>query len=250
MKFSSCLKLIHPRGLLLVFFTILLKGALLHIKIIHSEMEIFMLKLLTFLAFLNLTSAHAGIYSKVLWNHRELVICFAEGETGARTSYTHKLKIEDWSEENKKNVKVWITSEFTPERTGVYFTGWKMCSAAPEADVILFYNKNNQFSDLHGIAAGYGPVQNVEGYPNARSYAVISNSGMKKNTVLHEFGHVVGLAHEHDHPNAPICAGRVRQPKFQGFEYTLYDSKSVMSYCNSFDKLSEKEAALLKKLYR
>jgi serralysin len=201
------------------------------------------------------TASHAGTYSKILWQKKEISVCFAAAEVEKRVSFNHKLTIEDWNESDKEKIKDWATSEYRPERTGIFFIGWRSCTEDPNADVILFYNKDSIFfAKLSGIAAGYGPVEKVAGYPNAKSYVAISKSGMSKYTVLHEFGHVAGLAHEHNHPDAvkesdKNCVYNVTRISSQYFSYEHFDKYSIMSYCNRLSTLSAQEVDLLKKLY-
>lgn len=200
--------------------------------------------------------AFAGTYSKTLWDKNELVTCFAPAEEKIRKSFTNKLNVRDWSEEDKTKVQTWVNSEYTLEHTGIHFSGWLDCAEAPLADVILFYNKTPvKRSPLDGVAGGYGPIDKIEGYPDARSYVAISTSGMIKNTVIHEFGHVAGLAHEHNHPDVKRsskkqCLNNKPENYPSYFFYTVYDDESIMSYCNrNRSTLSEKEANLLKTLY-
>lgn len=207
------------------------------------------------LAVCTISSAQAGAYSKKLWDKNELTVCFAKGEPEKRKSYSHQLKIIDWKEKDKAKVKEWTNSEYTKERTGIYFTGWKSCEETAQPDVIIFFNKNSRFfGNLDGIAAGYGPVPKVDGYPHARSYAAISKSGMDKTTVLHEFGHVVGLAHEHNHPDSIKegygCGANKPIVENTFFSYEPYDKRSIMSYCNfGIGRIGDTEADLLKRMY-
>lgn len=200
-------------------------------------------------------SAHAGTYSKILWNKNEISVCFASGESNKRKVWDRHLKIRDWNQEDKINVREWTESEFKPERTGIYFTGWKTCKETPNADIILFYNANfKYFATFNGIAGGYGPIDKVEGYPKAKSLVVISKSGMNKSVVLHEFGHVAGLAHEHQHPDALKESKKpcllIDTRIWSQFNYEHFDEESIMSYCNrALTSLSTKEVDLLKRLY-
>lgn len=170
------------------------------------------------------------------------------------------LKPRNWSSRNKKRVEKWVTEEYTEEKTGIFFSGWKDCEESPEAEVIIFYNKNSAiltalFGGLHGLAGEFGPLRpgTIEGYPAALNSVSISKSGMNKGTALHEFGHVAGLAHEHNHPDADENGKKCEEiePYFRTiFEYEPYDAESIMSYCSVRNhKLSQGDISLLKQLY-
>lgn len=209
---------------------------------------------------------HANIYSRNTWEVNEVTTCFAEAEKTPREEGPYVLKVRDWKDKDKEKLEAWVKEEYTPERTGIHFTGFSDCEDAPDADIIIFKNKNSKlgvffFGGLNGLAL-LGPFENeVVGYPKARSFVSISSSGMNKGTVIHEFGHVAALSHEHDHPDAykedksgcPEINDH-SYPKYH-LEYEPYDKDSVMNYCRIHGKggkkigLSERDVELLKRLY-
>jgi len=213
------------------------------------------------------TQSFAGVYVENQWRHDEVTTCFAEGEQGNRATDGYVLKVRNWKQKNKDRVKKWVTEEFTQERTGIYFTGFEDCADSPNADIIIFHNKNSSlgtfiFGGTHGLAL-LGPYPgSVEGYPSASAFVSISSSGMDKGTVIHEFGHSAGLQHEHIHYDAfKIDQGRCPSITKENsyfttrYKYTEYDHQSVMNYCRIQGKggssagLSAKDVELLKKLY-
>jgi hypothetical protein len=212
------------------------------------------------------TSAMANIHTRNLWKHNEVTTCFGQAEEVLREEGPYVLKVRDWKDKEKEKLKAWVLEEYSPERTGIFFTGFEDCENAPDADVIIFKNKNSKFKAffagaLHGLAL-LGPYfGEVAGYPKASSFVSISSTGMDKGTVIHEFGHVAGLAHEHEHPNAwkedPKRCSSIKENTFPKFrlEYEPYDRDSVMNYCKIHGKegkklgLSPGDVALLRKLY-
>jgi len=64
-------------------------------------------------------------------------------------------------------------------------------------------------------------------------------------TAVHEFGHALGLIHEHGRPDAPPCYGRENMSGTQLL--TEYDPDSVMNYCHIYEKLISYENILSKK---
>jgi hypothetical protein len=204
----------------------------------------------------------AGVYTKSLWRENQIEVCFAKGETFEREIGKQMIKPRDWSESNKTKIKKWVNEEFNVSRTGIHFVGWKNCSDAPFARVIMFYNRNSAILNklnggLEGVTHKIGPAfSTIDGYSEAFNGVAISKSGLNKGVVVHEFGHISGLAHEHNHPDA-AKNGRgcvYISPVFvQSLEYESYDANSVMSYCTiKKDKhagLSSRDVALLRKLY-
>ncbi len=205
-------------------------------------------------------SALAGVYSENTWDHHDIVVCFADGEIDPRTESGYKIKVKNWNKSNKKHIEAWVKEEYSPERTGIYFTGWKSCNEDSDVDVVLFYNSNSYIKrfvlgDIDGVAGDLGPRREnkVLGYPNARSIVAISKTGMNKGTVIHEFGHVAGLAHEHNHydvPKADKACPHYERNFTTKLEYTDFDPASIMSYCSiKLKKLSDGDVSLLKELY-
>lgn len=180
-------------------------------------------------------SAQAGVYSRQAWNTSNLTVCYAVAETPIRHLGVLKVKIASWSSPARAMVKNWVEAEYSSERTGIHFSGWSPCEEDPQADIVLFLGKEG---GLLGGQASLGPRNpgTVARYPNARGYVLIYD--LKKSTVVHEFGHVAGLMHEHLHPQIyqadPTCAHKLLNspPRPDSLnEYVTYDRQSVMNYC-------------------
>lgn len=156
-----------------------------------------------------------------------------------------------------------VTKEFTPARTGIYFTGFKDCEDTPNPDVvilraapkiILFDTPSFRGRAVIGqdgeYSYNYGedgvPVKGVHGeyesgfYKKSGKVAHVALKSINPGTVIHEFGHVAGLRHEHIHEEAkydPNCSNRgVAYPTEEKFYdsahvETNYDSRSIMNYC-------------------
>lgn len=219
------------------------------------------------LSFLVLSSgAFAGSHVKLLWSEREISVCFAPGEEGERIDKYggYALRVKDWTPDQKTWMEKWVKEEFTPERTGIHFVGFRDCHELPGAEVVLFKSKTGGLSNimttiLGGVVgwAGLGAhTYNVEGFPAAKNYVVLRSSGIKKAFAIHEFGHVVGLGHEHEHPQAVAfnkkCQSVTKPARDSIYVYTEFDSESIMSYCNVEDTrrgLSQSDVMLIRRLY-
>lgn len=219
-----------------------------------------MMKYLMLLSLLAINSSYAGVYAYNTWPHNEVTTCFAIAKYGPAELTGYKLELIEWRESEKLLLRKWVNEEFSSERTGIHFTGFQDCEVTPNADVILFRNKNSKFlSSLTGGVSGLGTLgydsQGVlEGNPYAHGEVIISTTGMNKKDVTHEFGHIAGLAHEHEHPDAykyeMNCryTERLTKPQYN-LRYEPFDRDSVMSYCSNTKGLSPKDVALLKKIY-
>lgn len=214
-----------------------------------------------FLLLLTVTTfAEAGIHVRNLWKKKNISVCFAPGETSRRIS-RNDFVTSDWSGRNKRRVQKWISEEYSLERTNIAFTGFSDCKANDNSDVILFYHANSIIQSyfeggVQGITQSIGPGNYVDDYPDAINAVLISKSGMNKSIVVHEFGHVLGLAHEHNHRKAQKYEGcdLIAPVSNEVLVYYPYDPSSVMNYCYIFEHknagLSENDVQLLKRIYQ
>ena len=200
------------------------------------------------------TSVFAGsLYSDdYQWRTKSIRACFAKGESGKRELEGQSATISSWSSGNKKQVQEWVTTEYSLARTGVEFTGWKDCKDDPAADVVVFYGRRSLkkllLADFIGniraeSTIGPSAYGDIEGYEKAKAYVWLQTDGLTRGTVTHEFGHALGLHHEHyawDAAKDPKCkdepdAGAgptVARASVHG----EYDSDSIMSYCQLHQK--------------
>lgn len=99
-------------------------------------------------------------------------------------------------------------------------------------------------------------------YPTAKGVVILTIQGIdRRSTIVHEFGHILGLQHEHDHPDSYAQAIQPRRhysktPKerFHYFIYRPFDEVSVMNYCYMDEKngdtgLSQGDIEQIKILY-
>lgn len=171
------------------------------------------------------------IYRNAVWSKKEIRICFGEASHFHQSSFPRTLQRDPDEKNNPEQsdlapvtekyrtlIRKTVDAEFTPERTGIHFTGWKPCSPdAAEADVILYMGSPQyKSSSLLGMAA---IGENLESdraskcaeekafvylkHPDARTRDdkgvdfVATSEEAFRITTLHEFGHLAGLGHEH-----------------------------------------------------
>ena len=74
-----------------------------------------------------------------------------------------------------------------------------------------------------------------------------------KTVAIHEFGHALGFAHEHNRPDTPGECTAFPQGTTGDKHLTPYDPKSVMNYCNpewgNFGKLTKSDISSVQMLY-
>jgi len=250
--------------------------------------------LTTLVCLLPLISTQAGIYEPhTVWEKQKLTACFFSEEshveiTTLKSSVAAKAAYgfvpKKLSRNKKKKVIEAATREFTPGRTGIHFVGFKDCSETANPDVIVMRAgaKIFLFNDFKwgGMAViGENGVQGIHSslgrgyYKKIKKPAYVVLKSFSPTVIVHEFGHVAGLRHEHIHPDAQQdenCLNRRSQVNMDEPEkleqirntaiiFTEYDERSVMNYChmmlNSFEInrsssiLSRKDMATLKEIY-
>lgn len=224
------------------------------------------MKLLLSLLFLLSFRAQASIYaSYYLWPKHEIKTCFAKGDDLSRNDGKYVLRFRNWNKSQKEQIKRWVQEEYSSERTGIHFVGFEDCGVNPDIDVAIFYNQNSKMqSILHGGLDGLASLGTMGAhilmYPLIKGFVIISKTGFDKGTVVHEFGHVAALEHEHEHPDAvrfePECSYTNEYPIIKaGYIYEPFDKDSVMNYCKVYGSkgkkagLSIRDVEVLRRIY-
>lgn len=191
------------------------------------------------------------------WTKREIIVCWQDQNSldlsslsnfqlGQITPLLSTLEIMDQTLKNLIQEK--IEAEFSAERTGIYFTGWKSCSETDSPDLHLLTGRSTKTPRGRAIL-GFGDNFDFDLhiYKRLTNYSFVYLNLDPRNrkldfnldvvqTALHEFGHVGGLRHEHIHQDMqqdPLCGDwRPSETLYPGTTHlSAYDPQSIMNYC-------------------
>ena len=191
------------------------------------------------------SDSHAVVFTANGWdNYQKIPVCF--------------VNRSQVSEELAADIQNHVEAEFE-SKTKVRFVGWSDCRQSDfQLEMIrIYFNRvhtwtvqNGRFSFGGGISwvganrkacndrCNGGTMRLDVGkkgrYPSAADKRAVIRTATKA-TALHEFGHAVGLQHEHERVDAKQCnnyARLVDDDRFTDF-IGAYDDDSVMNYCNS-----------------
>lgn len=207
-----------------------------------------------------LTIKSAIIEPHTLWTHDPTVCLFTNNshltgtplDTVKKVKKSFKFVPRALTQEEIRTIKNTVQREFTKEKTGIVFKGFKSCNETPNADIVLmgmrdhFIFKKYDGAALLGESGLYHSENLVEapGYYRTEFQSLIALGSLNLGTIVHEFGHSAGLRHEHIHeeakndPNCLLSKNRryIRdgaEPIHQTLVYaTSYDSQSIMNYCH------------------
>lgn len=210
------------------------------------------------------TSAFAGIYEpQVIWSKKEIRVCFYDQPSQLeqtpiqlfRKEYPFKVGL--FAKHEKKWIDELVVENFTPEDTKAVFIGWQDCSQIKDFDLIII--KAEAVSPLTeesfmGMAPiGQAGIRMPDGKVlrshYLKSYLVVSK--LDPMTIVHELGHVLGLRHEHIHPDTvkdTRCTNKGTtqfersSPAPTAVVLTQYDAESIMNYCVTQDPKRNKKS--------
>ena len=226
-----------------------------------------------FLIVFTFSNANASVIDyDARWPDGKITVCFASPKMRDRSDLRQQAGIYtptlvEWSEIEKLEIQSWIDDAFRSESMSLVISGWSDCNGNESpATVYIFRFDKMPFEE--GFVEGFGrigkrvgPARNDFGEATYQALALASLSGTAhKGNVLHEFGHLCGLRHEHIRSEArqdPKCDQETIDRASRESQVLLmigdYDSDSIMSYCylrtTSDPKLSEGDYRALRFLY-
>ncbi len=245
-----------------------------------------MLKLVITLQLFLAAESMAGAYhSGNIWPSSDVKVCWVTPDFYSQRSQEFfygpgKNQQVFSSSQLQELIQKEINSQFKKEITGIHFTGWKPCEWVRDPDstyrmkvdadaaILLVSKEATSMFDVMGGSSNVGkeifhqrqtPTLRLEIPKGAavelNAHPMISGQLQRvtqqeylKMLVLHEFGHLSGLLHEHashesDLLEDPHCnAAGVNELDLEGPFYdnykqvTPYDVQSIMSYCQVFQQ--------------
>ncbi|MDQ3233908.1 MAG: hypothetical protein M3Q07_19000 [Pseudobdellovibrionaceae bacterium] len=179
------------------------------------------------------------------------------------------------SSELFNDIKSHVSNDYS-SKVGIGLVGWSDCTTSDRSAQMIrvTFSRYHNWSG-HSISAGGGlsmvgasryscgtrcqggtmriDVSRDGKYPGSGTWARDFAVKQTRATAVHEFGHALGLLHEHERTDAPGCGDY--DEKVRNSDWNVYvgkfDSNSIMNYChnNELTSLSHGDVAGLKYLY-
>lgn len=181
-----------------------------------------------------------GFYTKnSVWPKKNLVVCW-------QNSPDSEYVIE----------KAWVKARITDtwqKNSGLRFSAWDECETFRDEDIQIEINNNDRPQTI-GLGRNMDVMYLNFSLDKYFGQSCLSNNkSCVESTAIHEFGHAVGINHEHLRPDNPTPACSPTSGGTIG-DTTVgnYDPDSIMNYCNNMsytNRLSNGDIQTIKKLY-
>ena len=158
------------------------------------------------------------VASQTIWQTLQIPVCWEA--TPAATAIQR-----GWVQTQVESV--WETPSY------VDFTGWGLCPAAsPGVRIQVITGNPNAAGPGRMLDGVIGGVQLNFTFGSWSTPCQQTPEACIRNQAAHEFGHVLGFAHEHKRPDKPATCTKVDPGYFGDVTIGPWDLNSIMNYCN------------------
>lgn len=162
----------------------------------------------------------------------------------------------------QKEIEQGVVSDFG--RAGLKFTGWKHCTPNDLRSAVIRIELRTAVREDRGYIAGCSVMGPDRFGFNGSCFSTVEGATMWINydlrdrmaTAIHEFGHAIGLHHEHERKDRTGSGCGIVEPRRSnlvegnGVKFlTQYDPKSIMDYCSGASRLSDLDVEGIRKFY-
>ncbi|MCP3138604.1 M12 family metallopeptidase [Pyxidicoccus xibeiensis] len=160
------------------------------------------------------------VASNKVWSSPTIAVCWESGGTAQEREWVIASLRDSWE-----------------AVSSVRFTGWNACTGSSKGLRVRMQDAGGFTSGLGTSLNGVVNGVNLNTWGSATSPKTCSSGFSRedciRSTAVHEFGHALGFAHEHNRDDKPAACTDASQGSNGDTEVGEFDWDSVMNYCNA-----------------